>query len=374
MRTMSPVLLSGRSVWDQSFFPRDEFEERIRKVRTLAAEQGIDGLLLFGNRTDYANLVYLTHFLPRSGWAIAILPLTGDSDSTLFFSGGGARDAPFMRTITWIEDVRYLNPVDGIGTILDEKYPRMKRLGIIGAHAMPVQIHEGLFKSLSGHDLAEVDHLLREIRSRLRPRERSAIVQAWSLVQLAREKASECFLRGESTRTALVQAELTARKQGAHDFRISINSKDGRWLWPLDNSVQTLSHRLVAYMAVEFQGYWADGTVTLPLPDSDVGKKAKRALDSMIDAARPGTTAGAVADCALKELGPELGSPATEIGLGNGLGLSLEEPPVVRIGAEDQLIEGNILSLRVYIPDGENSVFFSDLITIGKEGGELFSM
>ncbi len=369
MRTMSPVLLSGRSVWDQSFFPRDEFEERIQTVRALAAEQGIDGLLLFGNRTDYANLAYLTAFLPRSGWAIAILPLTGDS--TLFFSAGGARDAPYMRTITWIEDVRYLNPIDGIRAVLHEKYPRMKRLGITGVHVMPGQIYDGLFKSLSDLDLTEIDHLLRGVRFRLRPRERSAVLQASSLVRLAREKASEGFLRGESIRTALVQAELTARKHGAHDVRLSVHSAQGRWLWPLDTSFQTLSDRLIAYMAVEFQGYWADGAITLPVPDSDVGKKARRALESMINAARPGTTAGAVAQCALKELGPELGAHATEIGLGNGLGLSFEEPPVVRIGGEDHLTEGNILSLRVYVPDAETSVFFSDLVTIGKDGGQI---
>jgi Xaa-Pro aminopeptidase len=369
---MSPVLLCGRSVWDKSFFPRDEFEERIRAVRTLAAGRGIDALLLFGNRTDYANLVYLTGFLPRSGWAVAILPLTGDP--TLFFSAGGDRDIPYMRTITWIQDVRYSNLIDGISVTLQEKYPHMKRLGITGFDVIPVQLYDGLLQSLSDFDLTEADDLLKRARSRLRPRERSAILQASSIVRLAGEKMSECFSRGESAKTALVQAELTARKQGAHDVRLLAHLGQGRWLSPLESSARAPSNRLTAYVAVEFQGYWADGAVTLPVPDSEIGKMAQRALESMITAAKAGSTAGAVAGHALKELGPELGTHATEMGLGNGIGLSLEEPPMVRIDGGDYLSEGNILSLRVCVPDGETAVFFSELVTIGENDGKPLSM
>ena len=87
MITKNPVLLCGRSVWDQSFFPPDEFTERIRLLRSLMAEQGIDALLVYGNGANYANLSYLTHFIPKSGWAIAMIPLAGEP--TLFFSAGG---------------------------------------------------------------------------------------------------------------------------------------------------------------------------------------------------------------------------------------------------------------------------------------------
>ncbi len=356
MITKNPVLLCGRSVWDRSFFPSDEFTERVRALHSLMAEQDIGALLVFGNGAHYANLSYLTHFIPKSGWAIAVIPLTGDP--TLYFSAGGDRDVPFAKELTWIKDVRHLkNAGNEISLLLKEKYVETKKVGIVDVNLMPNQIYDSLLSSLSGITTVEANPLMRIARARLRPRERSAVMHAASLVSLAKQMMMDVFSGGEPIPRAVLQAELVARKLGAHDVRLLTFGGYGPCLSPFEYSCPTISDRLIAYIAVEFQGYWADLAVTFPVPDSDLAEKARRAMRSMMAAANPGATGGEVARSAVKELGPELAGIALETGLGNGIGLSLGEPPLIEIGGREDLIEGNVLSLKVYVHDDKSAAF-----------------
>jgi Xaa-Pro aminopeptidase len=368
MITMNPVLLCGRSVWDKSFFPPDEFGERIRIIRSLMRGQEMDALLVFGNRSDYANLSYLTHFIPRSGWAITIIPLAGDP--TLFFSAGGDRDIPFMKTITWIQEVRYLKNIgNGINAILKEKYAETRKLGIVGTHLMSSQLCDRLLEALSNIEVIEADHLMDCARTRLRPRECSAIIQAASIAGLAKQEMIEFFSKGEPVQKTVMQAELTARKLGAHDVRLLTLVGHGPWLSPLEGLSLAVPDRLIAYLAVEFQGYWADLAVTFPAPDSEIGEKAKHALRRMATAAKPGTTGGAIASYGMQELGSKWAGKAAEIGLGSGIGLSLEQPPIIKMDGKEDLVEGNILSFKVFVPDDKRGVFLSDLVMVGENGG-----
>jgi Xaa-Pro aminopeptidase len=369
MITKNPVLLCGRSVWDQSFFPPDEFAERICALDLLMAEQNLDGLVVFGKGAHYANLAYLTHFIPKSGWGLALIPRAGDP--TLFFSAGGERDIPFAKKVTWISDVRHIKSAgNDMAALLKEKHPGFKRIGLVDVNLMSGQACDGLLSSLSETETVDARPLMKVARAGLRPRERSAIIHAASIACRAKKKAMEVFSGGKSIQRALVQAELTARRLGSHDVRLLTPGGYGPYLSPFETSNPAASDRLVAYIAVEFQGYWADVAVTFPATNSGLAEKARHALQSMAAAAKPGVAGGEVASHALEELGPELGRMALEVGLGNGIGLSLEEPPFITIDGRDDLVEGNALSLRVYLHDDQNAVFVSDLVVIDEKGGK----
>ena len=185
---------------------------------------------------------------------------------------------------------------------------------------------------------------------------------------LRNNKVVQCLRAHEPIQKALLKAELEARKLGGHDVRVLTLGDHHPFLFPLGDPGLPGSDRLVAYIAVEFQGYWADLALTSPVPKSELVEKAARALRGMVAATKPGKRAGDVAGHAVEELGPELAGIALEVGLGNGVGLSLQEPPCITIGGEDDLIEGNVLSLKVYAHDGRNAVFFSDLVLIDEKG------
>lgn len=371
MITMHPVLLNGRTTWDQSFFPLDEFEERILAVRELMVEQQIDALLVLGDAGNYANLCYLTHFIPmRVGpWALAIIPAT---DEPTLLSQGGDRNLPAMKKTTWFSDFRCFGRIsEGVKPVLLEKGLETARLGIVGSNdVLPHYSNVQLLNALSDFEITEADQLMNTIRSKLRPREASAIIHAAAIARLAKQRMHEVFSENKSVRNAAFQGELAARKLGAHDVRILISSGSGRMLWPLGGFSPIDADRFIAYVAVDFQGYWADAAVAIPEPDSSAANKAKSALGIMTKACKGGAVASTVAEKAVRELGNELGPAALEIGLGNGIGLSLEQSPVVKLDSQDRLIDGNIMSLRVYVPDGETAIFTSDLVIVAEGGGQ----
>ena len=60
MITMHNVVKRGRTVWDRSLLPDDEYGERVRLVREAMAREGIDALVGIGHTASYGSLTYLT--------------------------------------------------------------------------------------------------------------------------------------------------------------------------------------------------------------------------------------------------------------------------------------------------------------------------
>src|SRR5487761_226108 len=110
MITMNPVLLHGRASWDSGAFPNDEFQERLELLQAAMVSRGLRGLIVGGSSLDYANLCYLTQYIPWAGWALAIVPAAGDI--TLVTGVGGGRELPVARPRTWVADVRNVPNLD----------------------------------------------------------------------------------------------------------------------------------------------------------------------------------------------------------------------------------------------------------------------
>src|SRR4030067_864547 len=98
---MNPVILHGRSVWDQAYFPPDERDERLKLIRAEMTRNGLQCLVVFGHCADYGDLCYLTQYIPMVGWGMVVVP--ADGDLVLAAGLGGARDLPTARGRTWIE-------------------------------------------------------------------------------------------------------------------------------------------------------------------------------------------------------------------------------------------------------------------------------
>ena len=103
MRTMQPSVTIGSYTWAQDRLPADEFELRLAELRAAMERHSWPAVLVYGDVRDHSALAYLSNFIPRVRWGMALLPRSGDPRLLCAMS---TRDLPAMRGLTWITDVR----------------------------------------------------------------------------------------------------------------------------------------------------------------------------------------------------------------------------------------------------------------------------
>jgi len=369
MITMNPVHLHGRSVWDQSYFPRDECEERVRIVRAEMARRGLRALLVFGHYTDYQDLCYLTQFFPAANWSLAFVPLEGDIILLPKLKGG--RDLPAARARTWVQDVRnYRTLSEAIHEMLGEGVADGK-IGLAGIeHSLPANLHDEVLACLASVSYVSVEKMLAEIRRSLRPREISALRRAAHIVKMAAGVLERAHAEGASNTEAVVAADGEARRLGAVDFRALAVLDESGALAPVEGLSTLRSEPFVAYLAANFLGYWADLAVTVGATAASL-RDAESALRAMVRTAHAGIEANELAQAAADSLGQSRFNEARRYGLGNGIGLSLHSAPDVTLGNDEVLADNAVLSLRVRLADSTLSgVFISDLVLVGTSSSE----
>src|SRR5580704_2287661 len=148
MRTMQPCLTIGSYTWAQDRLPYDEFTLRLDALHAAIDRNGWPAVLVYGDVREHAALAYLSNFIPRVRWGMALLPRSGDA---LLLCAMSTRDLPAMRTLTWIADVR-----SGMGPewersfdpwIESLKSERRAELGTLGFDIMAPVLHQSVQRS-----------------------------------------------------------------------------------------------------------------------------------------------------------------------------------------------------------------------------------
>jgi Xaa-Pro aminopeptidase len=90
-------------------------------------------------------------------------------------------------------------------------------------------------------------------------------------------------------------------------------------------------------------------------------QRADAMLQALSDAAVPGARAHDVASAGTDH----------DLGLGNGIGLRLVQPPSISIDSKDIITPDSVVSLRVRVrePDG-TSILTSRMVRVAQEGNE----
>jgi Xaa-Pro dipeptidase len=359
MINMEPVLKRGYTAWDQALLPADEFTERVSSVRAAMRAAGLDALLVWGNQYEYADFTYLAG-MPSAG----TLLLTHEGEPAVF-TGGGGRELPFQRSLTWIAQLSAAGPMPGksLRTALEERNIASASVGTVGTHLLSSATHSNIAESLADYRLQDFSDEFRKLRARKRPREVATVRTALRIATDAAEAAVKAFGEGATTTEAMVAAERTARVNKARDFRILANV-DSADLRPFEGLSSARLTPLLLWIGVDYHGYWADTAVTFPLP---APSHAAIALEAMIGAARPGARASDVARAGLAKLSSAAAESALDYGLGSSIGLALADGLTIDPDSNDQLVEDALLSLRALARDGDVS-FASAVVQVGAGG------
>ncbi|HZT50798.1 MAG TPA: aminopeptidase P family N-terminal domain-containing protein [Stellaceae bacterium] len=329
MQVLQTTLLTGPYDWDPALLPRAEFEARLARVRTAMAAAGADALLVQGGAGDYGGLAYLTGFTPKLDRAVALVPRAG---ALRVLAQGTELMLPWARRLTWVEDVRVLA---NIAVILEEWLPaqglgRDATLAVWGEAGMPRALHAGIARALAPQGrLVSLDAPLDAIRLRKTPLELGLVKRAAAILDATAASFLAAARAGAGNRAAALAAERTAYAHGAQDARVATSLSPGGPPLPLDGARDDRLAPLLATLAVQFAGYWAEGAVTAGAEEGAASARARAALAAALDAARPDAGAPALLRAATAALAPCRPHRLMQGRIGHAIGLSLEEQPLV---------------------------------------------
>lgn len=355
MRTMQPSMTIGSYTWAQDRLPSDEFELRLGELRTAMEQKSWPAILVYGDVRDHAALAYLSNFIPRVRWGMALLPRSGDPRLICAMS---TRDLPAMRGLTWIADVR-----SGMGPEWQKAFgpwceqlnaDRPAELGTLGFDLMAPVLAEAARRSLGDRFiLRRADDMLAVPPERKRPRELTMLHASCTLVEMAARTFVECWRRSGEPETAALEAERLARSLAAQDVRTLVSLDGGRTLTPYAGRFEKTAGPLVGYLAVKLAGYWADLFVTAAENPSGAPHRTASALNTLIAAVKPGVRAGDLFATATHALGPYALHPVLSGSVGHGIGLALDESPDFRTDSQTELAEDGVYTLQIGIADAE---------------------
>jgi hypothetical protein len=332
--TMQPVLRRGRSVLDRRLLPADENEGRLDHLLARAAELDLDGVLIFGSAHVPENLVYYGNYVPTT--FVGVIVARPGHPPVLIAGKGGARDHPYIRTVSWIGDIRFYPELGaGIGEIVAQWGTGQPRLGTVGLDdALPHLMREGVVAAF-GERLSPVDEPAVEQRRTKSARELAVLAEANRVAAEAAEAARRAFAEGAGGRACLAAADFAARAGDAHDCRITAGTAQGGVadLSEIDDGGDPLS----ALIHVEYLGYW--GVAGLDTEgDGDLG-----GFDRILSRLRPGADARDVIDAE-----PQ-GADRYVV---HGIGCAPAEAPDWSAAPRGVLAEGDVLNLVRLRQDG----------------------
>jgi len=376
MKTMQPALRNGRNIWDPINMPPQEFQERVGKGREGMGKRGIDCLLVYGNAFDeYANPCYFSNYVIRlpKGFMVAI-PRGGEL--TLFFEGA-SRGLPSVRMITWIQDVRacpdvarkcveYLKEKGLIpGTIGDAG---LKRL-------MPHHQLKSLTEALEGCTVLDAEDMVLDMRKIKSPREQDQVRRASRIVKHCLNLLSAKTFPNFNERSVEAFIIKEARMEGAEDVRLLLarSSETQGAFRPTENRVIPDGTTMMLYLTLSFERYWSSAIRTYVVKDNSFSLCEMPELDSLfrerVAKIRPGISVSEWCEETMTEISKHDGDFLLAYRLGEGVGLSPVERPLVEVGASEDFLEAMCLCLRLgYKDSGLGDVMIGDTFLLTGSG------
>jgi Xaa-Pro aminopeptidase len=374
------VLKRGCSTWDPQLVPQAEFQARLDAVRNEIAQRDLDALVIYGDNYSFADLCYLTNYLPKVRGGIAVVPRNGAISLLLNI---GSRDVPFAKTLTWIEDVRASNQVGADGAqLLKEKGFEKARLGLVDSgQGFPLPQLEEMKSALPQVTWQNLHSLLQPIRLRKTARELAAMGEAGRLLREICQDAAAVIKPGRKEYEIVADIDRLARDKGAEDIRILAGEK--RLNPPSFKQAASIGSHWAVYFAVQHERYWAEAGRTYYLANDmkvqSAYGKAQEIVAAMAQQLKPNGVVAAIDETARKALG-EFYATASVYGIANGIGLNQWEAPFLsegdarEVGASfvgaTTLNEDMTLALRVTIESEGKIVLFGDSFQVTAGGAK----
>jgi Xaa-Pro aminopeptidase len=344
---------------------RKSVVKRLRKLRTLIAEKGLDALLL----SQPENLRYLSGFTGSSGWLLI------------------SEHKAILAT-----DFRYVEQAKGES--LDFEITQTKRefrdwfpglVSDLGCHKLGFEanfISYDIFHKLSeaiktkqvNLELVPTTGIVEQLRSIKDPEELGFIKKAVELVDAVFEQAKGIIRPGITEKEAAWEIEKFLRQQGSEGmpFEIIVASGPNSALphaRPTEKPI-CAGEPVLIDMGARINGYCSDFSRTLFLGETakslqeiyNIVLKAQAAAIEGIESGMDASQADRLARSIVEQSGY---GDAFGHGLGHGVGLAVHEFPVLGPSSSDSLADGMVFTVEpgIYLA-GQGGVRIEDMVVL----------
>jgi Xaa-Pro aminopeptidase len=381
METMQPTLKRGRDVWDQINMPKAEFLGRVEKIKSHMQQRGIDVLLVYANGGDeYGGPCYFSNYIMKMPQG-AVVAIARTGEVTLICEGF-ARDLPGVKSITWVEDIRSCdNASKQTVAFLKEKKLIPSTIGVAGLEAsMPYEQFQFFLKSTEACKVVPADDVIGEMRMIKSQREVDQIRRSSRIVSRIFNNLSQMSFSLVNEKRLEAVMGRDAYLEGAEDVRMLIaKPKERSWtLRPLGDVPLSADDRVILYLAVEFERYWAEGVRTYLFKDTAFIKPDTEPVNALYNQIVGSMTPRKRASQLYREVVDKIKANSMDVildyGFGQGIGLSIQEPPIFTDEDATSLQEGMCLTFRLAIKHGEMGTFMmGDTIYLSKDGPEVLT-
>lgn len=370
MLNMHSLLLVGPYDWDEALMPRIEFEERIRTFWARIPESAASFAVIYGDSRHHAEMAYLTGFVPKVRSAMAIVPREGEP---VILLSGSRNSFSSAERLTCFKNLDLMtDPARAVDKWVAAHPGTQKRAVLLGTAAMRQQPHQQLLAAFPDNAAPlEASHTLSAQMRVKRPRELAAIRRACEILSAATGVLAEAQRSGASVTAAVLEAERAANAMGAQDVRSLFSLDGGATLRPFSTPLDRKVNVLQASIAVRHAGYWAEGLVLFGAEPNAVRERAAAALRGLTALAKPGAQADELARGVAQAIRPCQAHPVAGGGIGNGIGMGIEEPPRLAVGCEEVLVAGGVYTLCAGASDGRQHALLSAMVHVGADGPEI---
>ena len=328
--------------------PEQELRGRIERVRAGMKERNVDLLLVYGDSWKFGHLAYVSHFIPKNRGALAVIPLHGEPALVI---QEPSRNNPFSSTLTWIQETHSVGKfAQGLGEAVKRRGLKPQRVGLATVEEqLNIREWRELEKLFENVEWVNMGDYLTSLRLLKSPVELALLKEATAILEQALARFAQVAKPGMMEYQMLAEVEREARRRGVEDFRLLLarSSAPKIGLRPAADSALEKGEALLILIAASYQRYWAElgQTFCLGQPSEKTVEDyetAKNVLQRLVDDI-PQNGAW------IKEL-TEVPGPAQDsmlsYGLGNGLGLDLNEEPFLGHGSDGRIKPGMVLTLR----------------------------
>jgi hypothetical protein len=351
--TVHPTLLIGPSDWQPQRMPKEEFLRRIAALWD--GRPGASHVLVYGNPRHHAELAYLTNFVPKLEAALALISRTGEHRLLV---GGGPNMLDAARPLTFVEDLMPLRELERL---------RISDAVLIGGGNMPAGLRETVSRTV-GETVPDATDDIWTLMRHKSALELDAIRTACETLSTAMTALAHAKRAGLPATEVVLAGEKIAYERGAQDVRTLFSINAGRTLVPFTGLIREVLDPLPVYIAVRQLNYWAEGFVQLTSSVTPISIKAAALLHNVLAAIKPGGATDVVAQTLVAD--PYRMHPVTAGGLGNAIGLALEEPPYTDLGSWFEA--GEVYSVRIGLTDSdEQHAIVSAMVLVREEGIEV---
>ena len=151
----------GLVVLDPAEIPDSERTDRLTKLQTAMAADGIDVALVYGDVSRSDDIAYLTNLCIYWNEGILAVPAHGDP---AFLTKLSPRVFGWMRQVSTITDIHSGRKFGDLAAKYLEQHEKTGTIGLIDAALWPASVADEIRQALPGRDIRDAGDLVRALR------------------------------------------------------------------------------------------------------------------------------------------------------------------------------------------------------------------